>query len=682
MVVTATDAYTGLPIRAPGSAGSGAMSGIAKRPQYDPSKMSGNIKPTTINPAAMGGVRPPAIDPSAMGGTRPAAVDPSKIGGYRIDSPAHIPFVGSTGIRDPFATGGYGSFGYNPLPSGAALIQEDIARSQRDPVTGLLLTAPGGVQGASSSTGSAPVADPRSTLPLWMQNNYYDSTAMGETFDPSEVTTNSLGQTVVIETGEVIDPSTVIGGDPLAENEIVTETKIDESGGAGAAGDVTGFSESAQSKFDEFRLSGTIDTQRFHEWQLTLLGQQLYITDVREVPPNSGQFIAFDSDGGTHSSGSMFMGSEDVLTGEIAIQRVENETARLALDDEMQREQLRIQEELGRIDQDIARDRIRHDQEIAAGNWQNALDVQDRIDERERAGRQLDRDLFNASQELQNRKFELERASFDLDKMEFFQQLSSSPANFADLFNISRGLAPTGAGGPMPQGISRIGQSDVQQTAAQDFRSTGINMAPNINTGALPTLGAEQAVPQFNPAQTQLSFMGGGDPTPVDSSGVPIPSTVPPDANPRPIEEAGYTEDGYTEDGISEPPPASLQPDMLPPAPISSITAPVTGSNVDGLQIISDQNAVAQTAEEVVQGAPLPPGIEMAFRNALIGAPQTAQNSIPLLSPQVLNSLTPAEQEVYYGLAQMQGQYLPDLQNLLAARGGSQQIQDSQRVFA
>jgi hypothetical protein len=30
----------------------------------------------------------------------------------------------------------------------------------------------------------------------------------------------------------------------------------------------------------------------------------------------------------------------------------------------------------------------------------------------------------------------------------------------------------------------------------------------------------------------------------------------------------------------------------------------------------------------------------------------------------------------------MQGQYLPDFENLLASRGGSQQVQDSQRVFA
>jgi len=73
--------------------------------------------------------------------------------------------------------------------------------------------------------------------------------------------------------------------------------------------------------------------------------------------------------------------------------------------------------------------------------------------------------------------------------------------------------------------------------------------------------------------------------------------------------------------------------------------------------------------------------LQMAFNQQLTGAPQTAQQSIPLLSPQALNQLTPAEREVYFGLAQMQGQYLPDFQNLLAARSGSRPVSDTQRVF-
>jgi hypothetical protein len=633
MVVTATDAYTGLPVRAPGSAGSGAASGIIQR-----KKLRGG-QPNPV-PRPYGG----AGDPTR----KPSYID--------TDAGKHLPFAGPTGIRDPFATGSFGSEGYNPLPSGSELMQRQIAKTQVDPITGLPITGGFG-------TNSSPAITPSS---------FVGSATNTDDEDLSQYAMNSYGQKVDVETGEIKEIVTTDGMEPPAEPT------------------PAGFSGAATSAFEGFSLSGSIDTDALWAWQNTLLGQGLYIVDVQETPPGSGQFTATDSFGQPHYSANMFVSDTTVLDAQIAIQRVDNETARLALDDEMQRKQLSIQEELGRIDQDIARDRIQHEQEIASGNWQNALDVQDRIDERERAGRQLDRDLFNASQELQNRKFELERASFDLDKLEFFQQLSSSPANFADLFNISRGLAPTGAGGPMPQGVSRIGQSNVQQTAAQDFRMNGINMAPNINTGALPTLGAEQAVPQFNPAQAQLSFMNGQDPSPVDATGQPVAPAAAsdglylPDAMPYAEEGAGIPQDQAGN-------PA--QPNVIGPQSTTDqygenisarVNAPVNGSRIDGLQTISNPSAgaFAETAEEVLQGAPLPPGIEMAFRNALVGAPQTAQNSIPLLSPQALNQLTPAEREVYFGLAQMQGQYLPDFENLLASRGGSQQVQDSQRVFA
>jgi hypothetical protein len=81
------------------------------------------------------------------------------------------------------------------------------------------------------------------------------------------------------------------------------------------------------------------------------------------------------------------------------------------------------------------------------------------------------------------------------------------------------------------------------------------------------------------------------------------------------------------------------------------------------------------------QGAPLPIGLQLAFNNQQLGAPQTPQQSIPLLSPQRLAQLSPAEREAYFALAQMQGQYLPDFQSLLAARGSPQSIADTQRVF-
>ena len=665
MVVRATDPVTGLAIGAPGTTGSGRQSGQAtkkgpprKMGQYD---AQGNPLAADSPLRARGASH--FSDPTRF--TRP------------IDSSTFM-------NRSTDARSGFGSFG--------------------DTLGGDTTTSIYDTQGSGTGI-NALGTDPITGIPNFVQPGYaapeyptnipsYDDQDRA----PGVFARNSFEQIVNVETGEIGTEADLAAqnGAGLSEDEL---SFVDGEGGdAGAS--LGGSPDSVFSALSEFGIKDTIDSSALQRWHSDLLESGLYITEVREMPPGSGNFIAFDENGGTHASPNVLMGSDVVLESEIQIKRVELEEGRLALDTETQGEQLRIQEEMGRIDQDIARDRIQHEQEVASGNWQNALDVQDRIDERERSSRQLERDLFNANQELQNRKFELERASFDLDKLEFFQQLSSSPANFADLFNISRGLAPTGAGGPMPQGVARIGQSNVQQTAAQDFRMNGINMAPNINTGALPTLGAEQAVPQFNPAQTQLSFMNGQDPTPVDATGQPVaPAAAPAQLNTEPSGETdAYAEtgSGIVQDQASNPVQPNAMGSQLP-APLdfnattdesgvnisAPVNSPVNGSQVDGLQTISNPSvaAVAQTAEEVVQGAPLPPGIEMAFRNALVGAPQTAQDSIPLLSPQVLNSLTPAEQQVYFGLAQMQGQYLPDFENLLASRGGSQQVQDSQRVF-
>jgi hypothetical protein len=639
-MVVAVDNITGLPINAPGGAGSGAQSGISQKRTRIPSSGAAarNPKYTTD------------------------------------DAGKHLAFARDTGIRDPFASGGTYGQGFNPPPSGADLIN---SYNQN--------TRPGAVAGAVD-----PSSDPNLNPNLGFGNT---RASTGSVIDPFtgkdvsmfEVKRNSVGQ-AVDDFGNVIpEPEPGQSGSPtdgsLAENETT-------DGVVGANADGTGgLSVTAEGALSDFNFDGQSDTAAIRSWLAGLTNAGLFIDDVREEPPGSGNFYAYDDEGFRHASGPMGIDPVTEHTADLANRRVENETARLELDTEIQRESLRIQEEMARIDQDIARDRIQHDQEIAQGNWQNALDVQDRIDQRERSGRQLERDLFNANQELQNRRFELDRAAFDLDKLEFFQELSSSPANFADLFNISRGLAPTGAGGPMPQGVSRIGQSNVQQTAAQDFRMNGINMAVNANTGALPQVGAEAAVPQFNPAQTQLSFIGGNDPTPVDAQGQPVagaeqavtePAAAAPAAAPAAAaapqavnlaenEGASFANSGIQQPGVQQ------QPGFTTFGPES-----LGGNSGSGNPDQEFSGAQAATPE----GAPLPPGLQMAFNNALVGAPQTAQNSIPLLSPQALAQLTPAEQEVYYSLAQMQGQYLPDFQNLLGARTGSTQIADSQRVFA
>jgi hypothetical protein len=502
------------------------------------------------------------------------------------------------------------------------------------------------------------------------------------------------------------DAGTFDDGSNLAddENVVITDTDSTSAGGPGS------INPGAAAKISDFGLQGTIDTELLNNWVNGLVAQGYTITDIIEDPGNPGYVTVvtneLDANGNpiTHSN---FVGisPQDDQTARLNEGRFLLEQERLALDTEIQREQLRIQEEIARVDQDIARDRIQHEQEVAAGNWQNALDVQDRIDQREKASRQLERDLFNANQVNLERQFELERAQFDLDKLEFFQSLSLAPANFADIFNITRGLAPTGAGGPLPQGIQRIGNpSDIQQTAAQDFRQNGINLGVNAPSGALPRVGAEQAIPQFNTTAPQLSFATGGDPTPVDSSGNPIVTggevgtsgqpedvgdinapAVPVDPNllitnqannpqqaqfqntPVPLasenEGASFANSGIQQPGVQQPSFTTLAPESLRPQG--------GGSGVSG-----------GTGFEADAGAPLPPGLQLAFNNQRIGAPQTPQNSIPLLSPQVLATLSPAEREAYYALAQMQGQFLPDFQALVAARGPSQEIASNQRVFA
>lgn len=639
MVVTAVDPITGLAIGAPGTTGSGRQSGQSTTqgpPRKDPLKSRFN---------------------SGLEFTRPVNE--------------------STFINRPTTTygAGGGAAGASIYDQGDSFNTNALGT---DPNTGVPNFAQPGYSAPASASN---IAAPGIT---------YDSFT-GE--DVSEfalkpVMRNSVGQ-AVNEFGDVIPEPEV---DPNAATDTLsTDETLDGVVGANADG-TGGMSVTAEASLSDFNFGGQSDTAAIRSWLAGLTAAGHFIDDVREEPPGSGNFYAYDDTGFRHASGPMGIDPVTEHTSDLANRRVENETARLELDSEIQRESLRIQEEMARIDQDIARDRIQHDQEIAQGNWQNALDVQDRIDERERSGRQLERDLFNANQELQNRRFELDRAAFDLDKLEFFQELSSSPANFADLFNISRGLAPTGAGGPMPQGVSRIGQSNVQQTAAQDFRMNGINMAVNANTGALPQVAGEGAVPQFNPAQTQLSFIGGNDPTPINPDGTPVAGAeqavtapaAPAPAAPAPAAAAAPQEVNLAENEGASFANSGIQQPGIPQQPEFATFSPESlgGNGGSGSADQEFSQASGGTQATTPEGAPLPPGLQMAFRNALVGAPQTAQNSIPLLSPQALAQLTPAEQEVYYSLAQMQGQYLPDFQNLLASRTGSTQIADSQRVFA
>ena len=500
--------------------------------------------------------------------------------------------------------------------------------------------------------------------------------------------------------------------DALANAGLDTQSAQDAAAAAAAAagdpppepGQTGTVSDIALGQINDFSLRGNIDNAALQRWVSDLIAGNFVVSEIREVPPGSGNFEAIEVDPVTGaetvvSVNRLGITELDDQASRIAAANAQLEQDKFALESEISREQLRIQEQIARIDQDIARDRIQADQETAAGNWQNALDIRDRVDASERAQRQLERDLFNAEQELNNRRFELERASFDLQKLEFFQSLSQTPANFADLFNLSRGLPPVGAGGPLPQGVQRVaGPSDVQQTAAQDFRLSGIDLGVNAASGALPTLKGEGAAPTFDPSQTQLSFLAGGDPTPVDLAGLPPAA---PGAGVGNIGGGGETsaifnaeQGGVTGDAppaVPFAPPGEVVEDLnaVPVAPQTVVNTDAltsAGVNAPMQQPITTETLTptqgGPTTAVDPQGAPLPPGLQIAFGGGLPGAPQTLPNSVPLLSPQQLAQLTPAEREAYFSIAQMQGQFLPDYQNLLAARGAPTEYQGSQRVFA
>lgn len=179
-------------------------------------------------------------------------------------------------------------------------------------------------------------------------------------------------------------------------------------------------------------------------------------------------------------------------------------------------------------------DRINADVAIAQGNWDNALDIQTRIDERERLQRQLTRDLEDARIEMQNRTIEIDRARLDMERQQFAMQVAVSPANLITLANMSRGF-PAGQG-PLPGGFGRVGQAGVfgADFGTGPFRAGGgtgpFRAAPTV---ARPE-GEGQPV-QAEPAPAEIEAapsapVGGfpeGDPNPiggtVEQPSIPLP---------------------------------------------------------------------------------------------------------------------------------------------------------------
>lgn len=197
------------------------------------------------------------------------------------------------------------------------------------------------------------------------------------------------------------------------------------------------------------RLSGLVDPAVLGPFLQSITAAGFTIASVDQL--EDGTVIVMDNEGNPYT-----------LAGRVAEGRNPFETERLRIDQEKNKadqdflnRQLETQERIADNQAQVDRDRIAADRFIAQGNWDNALKVQDRIDAREKESRELQRELQREQIAHDQQRVELERQKFDLDRLQFLSTLQAM--NPIDFMNISRGLPPTAAGGPLPGGLQRVG---------------------------------------------------------------------------------------------------------------------------------------------------------------------------------------------------------------------------------
>ena len=282
-------------------------------------------------------------------------------------------------------------------------------------------------------------------------------------------------------------------------------------------------------------LANEIDKDFVSNWLRTVITQYDEVGLV--ATDENGDIVVYDRAGVEISR----LGAEEAKIGiEGSLDR-QFELERLNLEREAQDaqnafRQIEIAQEarIADMQDENVQDRINADVAIAQGNWDNALDIQTRIDERERLQRQLTRDLEDARIEMQNRTIEIDRARLDMERQQFAMQVAVSPANLITLANMSRGF-PAGQG-PLPGGFGRVGQAGVfgADFGTGPFRAGGgtgpFRAAPTV---ARPE-GEGQPV-QAEPAPAEIEAapsapVGGfpeGDPNPiggtVEQPSIPLP---------------------------------------------------------------------------------------------------------------------------------------------------------------
>jgi hypothetical protein len=274
-------------------------------------------------------------------------------------------------------------------------------------------------------------------------------------------------------------------------------------------------------------LANEIDKDFVSNWLRTVIPDYAEVGLVGE--DENGDIVVFDRNGQEIAR----LGSDMARFGD-GPESIANqfELERLNLDRQIQNAENAFRQIEGAQEARIAemqdenvQDRIDADVEIAQGNWDNAITIQDRMDERERLQRQLTRDLEDARLELENRSIEIDRARLDMDRQRFAMEVAVSPANLITLANMSRGF-PAGQG-ELPGGFQRIGQAGA---FGADFGTGPFRAAPTV---ARPEVGGQPVQAEPAPAEIDAAPsapIGGfaeGDPNPaggtVEQPSIPLP---------------------------------------------------------------------------------------------------------------------------------------------------------------
>lgn len=396
-------------------------------------------------------------------------------------------------------------------------------------------------------------------------------------------------------------------------------------------------------------------------------------------------------------------------------QQLELNRRQQELDETFRRDELRINQQIAQLQQEIELERIRADTLISQGELALALETQNRIDERERAARQLERDLFNANMDHNRDVLELERSKFDLERQRYLLELSGQPGNLLDFFAVSRGQAPPGLGGALPEGISRaVGLNPLQQANAGQV----ISVPELPEFGEAAQVGAENQVPQseFDLSQffAQLpsfesllgnaqagSGAGAGSspsvtgeatqPAPAPTSSAPtVPQQVdpntgqlPPDLNDaltgggetdqaarQQANVADFATTGNNSTGqqiiqaLGGDPAAAIREIMAASGMDLGATAGASQNQADLAAAAGELGPAPENTGDIGQqpqqssGFELPAELQAVFGGGQAGDAGTLQlpdTGVPFLSPQQLAGMTPAARELYGALIRATG---------------------------